>query len=65
MTVVTSFVSEILLPPLSLLPFIDKDMDEKFAVLRPGNHYNRTLKHAGYNILDQALADGVVVMAYG
>jgi len=64
-TVVTSFVSEILLPPLSLLPFMQKNMDEKFAILRPGHHYNQTLKHGGYNTLEQAVDDGAVVMAYG
>ncbi|RDL38676.1 uncharacterized protein BP5553_03016 [Venustampulla echinocandica] len=63
-TVVTSFVSEILLPPLSLLPFVHRNLDEKFAVLRPGPHYNKTLGW-GYNTLDQATADGAVVMAYG
>jgi large conductance mechanosensitive channel len=62
---VTSFVSEILLPPLSLLPFMQKNMDEKFAVLKPGTHYNDTLKHGGYNTAEQAVDDGAVVMAYG
>jgi large conductance mechanosensitive channel len=64
-TVVTSFVSDILLPPLSLLPFMQKNMDEKFAILRSGNHYNQTLKHGGYNTMDQAVEDGAVIMAYG
>ncbi|TVY13580.1 Anditomin synthesis protein L [Lachnellula arida] len=63
-TVVTSFVSEILLPPLSLLPFVHRNLDEKFAVLRRGPAYNRTDGH-GYNTLDQATSDGAVVMAYG
>ncbi|KAG9230978.1 putative ion channel [Amylocarpus encephaloides] len=63
-SVVTSFVSEILLPPLSLLPFVRRNLDEKFAVLRPGPNYNGTQSH-GYNTLDQATADGAVVMAYG
>jgi hypothetical protein len=60
-TVVTSFVSEILLPPISLLPFINKNLEEKFAVLRAGP--NRT--ESGYNTLQQAADDGAVVMAYG
>ncbi|CAG8961770.1 hypothetical protein HYFRA_00006313 [Hymenoscyphus fraxineus] len=64
-TVVTSFVSEILLPPLSLLPFVHKNLDEKFAVLKRGPHYNTTHGGHGYNTLDQATADGAVVMAYG
>jgi large conductance mechanosensitive channel len=60
--VVTSFVSDILLPPLSLIPGIDKNLEEKFAVLRRGPHYE-SMK--GYNTLAQAQADGAVVMAYG
>ncbi|KAH8656622.1 putative ion channel [Tricladium varicosporioides] len=63
-TVVTSFVSEILLPPLSLLPFVHRNLDEKFAVLKKGPHYNFTDGH-GYNTVDQATEDGAVVMAYG
>lgn len=61
---VTSFVSEILLPPISLLPFIQRNMEEKFAVLREGHRLARNGTH-GYNTLEQALADGAVVMAYG
>ncbi|KAL3419505.1 putative ion channel [Phlyctema vagabunda] len=64
-TVVTSFVSEILLPPLSLLPFINRNLDEKFAVLRKGPHYIPDDPHRGYNTLKQALDDGAVVLAYG
>lgn len=63
-TVVTSFVSDILLPPLSLLPFINRNMDEKFAVLRRGPNYNQTMA-IGYNTLKQAADDGAVVLAYG
>jgi large conductance mechanosensitive channel len=63
-TVVTSFVSDILLPPLSLLPFINKQLDEKFAVLRSGPNYNET-QTWGYNTLQQAIDDGAVVLAYG
>ncbi|KAF4632541.1 hypothetical protein G7Y89_g5588 [Cudoniella acicularis] len=63
-TVVTSFVSEILLPPLSLLPFVHRNLDEKFAVLKRGPNYNSTDRH-GYNTVDQATEDGAVVMAYG
>jgi len=53
-------VSDLLLPIVSLLPFINRNLDEKFAVLRKGHHYD-----AGYNTLKQALEDGAVVMAYG
>ncbi|KAB8303973.1 hypothetical protein EYC80_005327 [Monilinia laxa] len=42
-TLITSLVSSVLLPPLSLLPFLNKNLDEKFAVLRPGPHYGGTL----------------------
>ena len=60
----TSFVSEILLPPLSLLPFINRNMEEKFAVLKRGQGYHHNGTH-GYNTMDQALGDGAVIMAYG
>ncbi|GAW05243.1 ion channel [Lentinula edodes] len=64
--VVQSLVSDILLPPIALLPFIDRNFEEKFVVLRKGPHANQTLAHsAGYNTLDQAAADGAVVLAYG
>jgi large conductance mechanosensitive channel len=61
-TLVTSFVSEILLPPLSLLPFINRNMEEKFAILKKGPHYD---KEHGYYTMQQALDDGAVIMAYG
>lgn len=57
---VKSFVSDLLLPIIALLPFINKNFDEKFAVLRKGHQYD-----GGYNTLKQALDDGAVVMAYG
>jgi len=57
---VTSFVSEILLPILSLLPFIKRNFNEWFAVLKAGRHMGR-----GYNTMQQALDDGAVIMAYG
>ncbi|KAJ9136435.1 Mechanosensitive ion channel [Pleurostoma richardsiae] len=60
--VVTSFVSDILLPPLSVLFPLNKNMDEKFAVLRRGPNYE---DYDGYNTLKQAQEDGAVVMAYG
>ncbi|CAD0085684.1 unnamed protein product [Aureobasidium vineae] len=59
-TVVSSFVSDILLPPISLLPFLSRNLDERFATLRHGQ--NVTL---GYNTVQQALEDGAIVMAYG
>ncbi|KAL1841971.1 hypothetical protein VTJ49DRAFT_6214 [Mycothermus thermophilus] len=59
---VTSFVSDIILPPLSVLLPLNKNLEEKFAVLRPGP--NRP-PQGGYNTLQQAQDDGAVVMAYG
>ncbi|KAK3353593.1 large-conductance mechanosensitive channel [Lasiosphaeria hispida] len=60
--VVTSLVSDILLPPLSVLLPLNRNLEEKFAVLQPGPNRNAT---AGYNTLKQAQDDGAVVMAYG
>ncbi|KAK4157342.1 large-conductance mechanosensitive channel [Chaetomidium leptoderma] len=59
---VTSFVSDILLPPLSVLLPLNKNLEEKFAVLRSGPHRPADV---GYNTLKQAQDDGAVVMAYG
>jgi large conductance mechanosensitive channel len=59
--VANSLVSDIILPIISLLPFIEKNLEEKFAVLRGGRHY-ATLH---YNTIQQALDDGAVVWAYG
>lgn len=57
---VTSLVSDILLPPLSVLLPLNKNLEEKFAVLRAGDN-----GRGGYNTLKQAQEDGAVVMAYG
>ncbi|KAH8704224.1 putative large-conductance mechanosensitive channel [Talaromyces proteolyticus] len=59
---VNSFVSDLLLPIISLLPFLHRNLDQKFAVLRKGPHYHRGY---GYNTLKQARDDGALVMAYG
>ena len=59
---VTSFVSDILLPPLSVILPLNKNLEEKFAVLQRGPNYE--LYH-GYNTLKLAKDDGAVVMAYG
>ncbi|CAH0048889.1 unnamed protein product [Clonostachys solani] len=59
---VKSFVGDILMPPLSVILPLKKNIEEKFAILRVGDTYNRT---AGYNTLKQAQDDGAVVMAYG
>ena len=61
-SVVTSFVSDIVMPVLALLPFIDRNFDEKFAVLRGGKAYR---KGEGYMTVKRALEDGAVVLRYG
>ncbi|OTA69589.1 gated mechanosensitive channel [Hypoxylon sp. EC38] len=58
----TSLVSDILLPPLSIILPLRRNMNEKFAVLRPGPNYNDA---DGYNTLEQAQNDGAIVLAYG
>lgn len=60
--VVTSFVSDIILPPLSVILPLNANLDLKFAVLQAGPHYR---EWGGYNTIDQAQDDGAVVMAYG
>jgi len=55
-------VSDIVLPPISVLFPLNKNLDEKFAVLKRGRNYDA--EH-GYNTLQQAQDDGAVVMAYG
>ncbi|KAH8914613.1 gated mechanosensitive channel [Atractiella rhizophila] len=57
-SVVNSVVTDLLLPLVSLLPFIQKNFAQKFLVLRYG-------PHPPYNTVDQALEDGAVVMTYG
>ncbi|KAH3967719.1 hypothetical protein HBI56_034580 [Parastagonospora nodorum] len=59
-----SLVSDIILPLISLLPFLSRNLDEKFAILKHGPHYNGTITN-GYNTVKQALDDGAVVFAYG
>ena len=53
-----------LLAVLSLLPFIDRNFEEKFAVLKAGPHYGEG-EGRGYNTMKAALEDGAVVMAWG
>ncbi|KAJ7066518.1 ion channel [Mycena amicta] len=57
---VNSFVTDVMLPPISLLPFMGRNLPAKFSVLRPG----RT-PHATYNTLAQAAADGAITLAWG
>ncbi|KAF2014605.1 gated mechanosensitive channel [Aaosphaeria arxii CBS 175.79] len=59
-----SLVTDIILPVISLLPFLSRNLDEKFTVFKAGPHYNVSIS-AGYNTKTQALADGAVVFAWG
>ncbi|CAG1981783.1 unnamed protein product, partial [Fusarium graminearum] len=59
---VKSFVSDVLMPPISIILPLNKNIEEKFAVLQRGPNYNTT---TGYNTLHQAQDDGAVVLAYG
>ncbi|KAJ7688402.1 hypothetical protein B0H17DRAFT_938465, partial [Mycena rosella] len=58
---VNSLVTDVLLPPISLLPFLGRNLPAKFTargVLRAG-------PNAPYNTLQQAAEDGAVTLAYG
>lgn len=59
-----SLVTDIILPLISLLPFLSRNLEEKFATLKHGPNYNTTISN-GYNTKDQALSDGAIVFAYG
>ena len=59
---VNSLVSDLLLPPISLLPFLERNLPEKFVVLRKGPNYDI---YGGYNTLKQAADDGAVTLSYG
>lgn len=61
-TVVNSFVSNILMPPLSVIFPLNHNMEEKFAVLKRGSTYD---EQGGYTTIERAKDDGAVVMAYG
>ncbi|KIW02161.1 large conductance mechanosensitive channel protein [Verruconis gallopava] len=58
--VANSLVTDIILPIISLLPFISRNLDERFTILRQGHHANQV-----YNTVQQALDDGAVVWAWG
>ncbi|KAJ7638503.1 gated mechanosensitive channel [Roridomyces roridus] len=57
-TLVNSLVSDVLLPPIGLLPFMGRNLPAKFVVLRAG-------PNKPYNTLGQAAEDGAVTLAYG
>jgi large conductance mechanosensitive channel len=50
------------LPVVSLLPFLNRNMEEKFAILSRGPNY---VRGEGYNTIKQARDDGALVLAYG
>ncbi|TGO55739.1 hypothetical protein BOTNAR_0238g00070 [Botryotinia narcissicola] len=54
---ITSLVSSVLLPPLSILPFLNKNLEEKFAVLRPGPHYDGLLHN--HTEIGDGIGEGV------
>jgi large conductance mechanosensitive channel len=54
-------VSDILLPIVSLLPFLAHNLEEKFVILRAG----RSHPASRYNTVQQAMDDGAVVWAWG
>lgn len=51
------------MPPISIILPLNKNIEEKFAVLRAGDRSNSTTTQ--YSTVQQALDDGAVVMAYG
>ncbi|KAJ7122774.1 gated mechanosensitive channel [Mycena epipterygia] len=55
---VNSLVTDVLLPPISLLPFLGRNLPSKFWVLRAG-------PEPPYNTLQQAAEDGAIVLAWG
>ncbi|TDZ40637.1 Anditomin synthesis protein L [Colletotrichum spinosum] len=61
-TLVNNFVQNILLPPISIIFPINRNIEEKFAVLKGGPNYTHESK---YTTLERAKDDGAVVLAYG
>ena len=58
--VVNSFISDVVLPPLSLLPLMSRSVEEKFLILKPGHGSIES-----YNTRAQAIEDGAVILSYG
>jgi len=58
--VANSLVSDLVLPIISLLPFLSRNIEEKFIILRGGKAHPER-----YNTVRQALDDGALVWAYG
>ena len=61
--VVQAFVSNILLPPVSLIPGIERNFDDKFVVLRPGTKGWESKDE--YSTIQQARDDGAIVLGWG
>ncbi|EQB47305.1 Anditomin synthesis protein L [Colletotrichum fructicola] len=59
---VNNFVNNILMPPMSIIFPLNRNIEEKFAVLKGGPNYSHENK---YTTLERAKDDGAVVMAYG
>jgi len=60
--VANSLVSDIILPVVSLLPFLSRNLGEKFLILRHGETWD---PNNDYNTIKQAIDDGALVWAYG
>lgn len=50
------------MPPMSIIFPLNRNIEEKFAVLKGGPNYSHENK---YTTLERAKDDGAVVMAYG
>ena len=65
--IVNSFINNILLPPISLLPGLGANLDGKFVVLRAGEHERKRLETGGhgrgYNTSAQALGTSIFLPA--
>lgn len=68
-----SLVSDILTPPISLIPFLDRNLVNKFLILRCGHVHTHTdspgilpnTSECHYNTLEQAANDGAITFSYG
>ena len=45
-----------------MLPCMDRNLDEKFLILKKGHDFNETV---GYPTRKQALEDGALIWTYG
>ncbi|KAF2455640.1 putative ion channel [Lineolata rhizophorae] len=59
--IVSSLTTDLILPVFALLPFVNRNLEEKFAVLRSGHHEPAD----GYNTAKQAREDAATVLAWG